>query len=150
VSEHDERLPAWVRVQLSDFPWLVVSGSLGLATEALAVGLGGWSFTAGGLFWLKVVGFYGFLLGYTAFRCNRSAAGVAIGALAGVAYALANRFVHPFQVWHGPEVAEAAAWIAWTAALPWVTDRVVDPRLLRGPFRRIAGWHPRYAHLRER
>ena len=145
-----ERLDSWIRVQLSDTPWLVAGVALGALTEAAAWGLGGYHFTAPWIPWAKVIGFYGYLLGYTAFRFNRSATGWVLGGLAGAAYVLADRFVYPLQRWDAGPAWLPAVWVAWTAALPYVVDRVVDPHLLRGPLRRMAAWHPRYARLRGR
>lgn len=143
-----QRIRTSLLVQLSDTPWLVVAATLGAATEAAAWALDLYHFTAPWVGWAKVIGVYAYLLGYVSFRCNRSAAGFVLGGLAGLAFVLANRFVHPLQVWDAGPGWLAAVWVSWTAVLPYVVDRIVDPHLLRGVFRRMAGHHPRYARLR--
>jgi hypothetical protein len=135
--------------QLSDLPWLLVGGLLGLLIEGLLLATGIRQTATPWIPVLEVVVLYGGVLGFLGFRFGRSATGVLAGAAAGAVWAVLFG-VLGWESW----MAGAGLWTGLLlrtligASLPALTDRIVDPWLLRGPLGRLASHHPRFSHLR--
>lgn len=141
--------PRWL-VQLSDLPWLVVAGALGLLVE---LGLGSSGVAATSPWWVFPVRgavAAGGVCGWLAFRFGRSFAGAFLGGMAGCATA----FLPPFLLsaagvasWPVSLSLTAALGVAWTL-IPPLTHTLVLPLLFFPPIRRLAAHHPRWSHLR--
>jgi hypothetical protein len=143
-------LGAAIMLQFSDLPWLVVAGLLGLLAEVGANLLHAHRFTSGWAWLATIVLFDGLALGFASFRLNRSWRGFLVAGLAALGYLAVDRWLIHLVAWPagGAGITARVGWLALAAVLPYLSDAIVDPWLLRiPPVARLAAYHPRYAHL---
>lgn len=134
-------------IQLADLPWMIIAWGLGLLFESASWKYGLWVFSPPLTFWIKVVAVYA-ALGYASFLLNRSVLGFVAGAAIGLAWQLINLFVYPMQSSRLNGVLPHVVATGWCAVVPFFTDRILDPWLMRGLFRWLASHHARYERLR--
>jgi len=142
--------PRWL-VQLSDLPWLVVAGALGLVLEAVLLvsgltpeGEGWWTLPLRGA--LAAGG----ICGWFAFRFGRGVGGMILGVGSGLAVALL--LPRGISLIGGnvslPDRTLLVALMAGWTILPPLSHTLVLPLLSLHPIRRLAAHHPRYRYLR--
>lgn len=142
--------PRWL-VQLSDLPWLVVAGALGLGLETI-LRLSG--ITAGSPWWVvpaRGALAAGGICGWLAFRFGRRLPGLLLGGVGGVALALLPPpLLSPLGLAlpAATPVLFLVLVIGW-AVIPPLSHVLVLPLLTLAPVRRLASHHPLHAHLRE-
>lgn len=143
--------PRWL-VQMSDVPWLVVAGALGLVVEAALWFSGG---PPGGSPWWVIPArgalAAGGICGWLAFRFARTPPGFLLGASAGVMLAVVPPwFLPPVGIPFPPATVPLALGlgVAW-GIIPPLTHTLVLPLLSMPRIRRLASHHPRYAYLRD-
>jgi hypothetical protein len=142
--------PRWL-VQLSDLPWLVVAGALGLVLEGVLL-LSGITPQGEGWWTLPFRGALaaGGICGWLAFRFGRGGGGMLLGGGSGLVVAV----VLPWLVGLvGGAASPPDPALLLTLGIGWVilpplTHTMVLPLLRLGPIRRLAAHHPRYRHLR--
>jgi hypothetical protein len=141
--------PRWL-VQMSDLPWLVVAGALGLVLEGVLL-LSGITPHGEGWWTLPLRGAMaaGGICGWFAFRFGRGVAGMLLGGGSGLAVAVVlPRLVG--LVGGAASLPDATLLltlvVAWMS-LPPLTHTLVLLLLLLDPIRRLAAHHPRYRHL---
>lgn len=141
--------PRWL-VQLSDLPWLVVAGALGLVLEGVLL-LSGITPQGEGWWTLPLRGALaaGGICGWFAFRFGRGVAGMLLGGGSGLAVAVVlPRLVGLVGGTASlPDPTLLLSLVAGWVILPPLTHTLVLPLLLLDPIRRLAAHHPRYRHL---